>query len=705
MRLFLVCVLIILQNITVLQAINCNYMQDIIDQYFPTQDTINALSGCKINVYPSTYTETLDYLCKSSPMYSLSVGFKNANVITSPFPWSYLDPDTQHTLSFAHNGTIGGAITSSNPTMSGECLEMKNYVVNYLLTHTDAHLSELVNEDVDSGIYFAYLITHIKEENWDILRGLSDALAGKYVSEYGTTGYNFALTDGYDLYAYRNYNTSTNNLYMIYLRRNYSNANYSVCFVTTSLDHLSTTSILRQNAVAIENNQLVYIPSKGRIVKILNFSTTSDKGYMKYTTPVVAPATSVWNWESFPIMRGISDDACQTYSQAPATGFTYSNHGFIHGIQGIDVYTHKANHEPSGLWDYPALYAPYTITPKQGYKIQSSAQDDAIINGTLCDNTPYGSLSSGITYWIGYWLMNSQSLQDAFGSNFSKVLSAKCDNWYYEPIPENPTKTGISGDPLPSVDNCTRPMEFGKMYAITLKPGETITNFQWDNSRKPATGNFNLQSNFFSYNSAADYEVVDVINVSKAILPYKEIGVFDGETCIGATAVEQYPVQILLYTEGHEGHTLTFRGVTENGLVTEVNPVVQSYDTKSGRYEDKMLVAGEVGYQITKMEEKSISNDGNVPAMVSSHSIYPNPFNPTTTIQFSLTATTHVNISIYDCKGRKVKSLLSGEVPSGKHFMPWNGTDNNNQKVSSGIYFCQIEAGSKEITQKMVLMK
>jgi Secretion system C-terminal sorting domain len=85
---------------------------------------------------------------------------------------------------------------------------------------------------------------------------------------------------------------------------------------------------------------------------------------------------------------------------------------------------------------------------------------------------------------------------------------------------------------------------------------------------------------------------------------------------------------------------------------------------------------------------------------------YPNPFNPSTTIEFSFNNEQNEQISlvIYNSKGQKIKDLpviLTGIEGSAI----WNGIDDSNQPVSSGVYFYRIKAGEFEQTKKMMLLK
>jgi hypothetical protein len=84
---------------------------------------------------------------------------------------------------------------------------------------------------------------------------------------------------------------------------------------------------------------------------------------------------------------------------------------------------------------------------------------------------------------------------------------------------------------------------------------------------------------------------------------------------------------------------------------------------------------------------------------------YPNPFNPSTTISFSLPETHEVHLGIYSIDGRRVCTLASGLKPAGRYEIQWEGRDDRDRAVASGIYFYRFEAGAFSETRKMVLMK
>jgi hypothetical protein len=84
---------------------------------------------------------------------------------------------------------------------------------------------------------------------------------------------------------------------------------------------------------------------------------------------------------------------------------------------------------------------------------------------------------------------------------------------------------------------------------------------------------------------------------------------------------------------------------------------------------------------------------------------YPNPFNPSTTIEYSIPSDGMVKLCVYNLRGQKVKDIINGEQLRGIHKTVWDGRDRNNRSVSSGIYFLRLESGGKTTVRKAMLMK
>lgn len=85
---------------------------------------------------------------------------------------------------------------------------------------------------------------------------------------------------------------------------------------------------------------------------------------------------------------------------------------------------------------------------------------------------------------------------------------------------------------------------------------------------------------------------------------------------------------------------------------------------------------------------------------------FPNPFNPSTTISYNLKEKSNVTLEIFDILGRKIKSLVDGEIQSaGRHIVVWNGKNISGNSVSSGVYLYRIHANDFIETKKMLLIR
>jgi hypothetical protein len=84
---------------------------------------------------------------------------------------------------------------------------------------------------------------------------------------------------------------------------------------------------------------------------------------------------------------------------------------------------------------------------------------------------------------------------------------------------------------------------------------------------------------------------------------------------------------------------------------------------------------------------------------------YPNPFNPSTTIMYEIVGTSEIRIRIFDTRGALIRDLLNESQPAGLHQVVWDGTDNGQVHVSSGMYISVVQCGGQVLSRKMILMK
>ncbi len=84
---------------------------------------------------------------------------------------------------------------------------------------------------------------------------------------------------------------------------------------------------------------------------------------------------------------------------------------------------------------------------------------------------------------------------------------------------------------------------------------------------------------------------------------------------------------------------------------------------------------------------------------------YPNPFNPATTIAYSIDRTRHISIEVYDPLGHKIRTLWAGSQGAGDHNIQWDGTDDKGRMVSSGVYLYRLLTDNNVETRKMMLLR
>lgn len=97
------------------------------------------------------------------------------------------------------------------------------------------------------------------------------------------------------------------------------------------------------------------------------------------------------------------------------------------------------------------------------------------------------------------------------------------------------------------------------------------------------------------------------------------------------------------------------------------------------------------------------------PTVARDFTVHPNPFNPVTTIKYSLDVPANVTIEIYDVAGRCVKTLKNDRQPAGEYTVSWGGKDNLGNAVTSGVYFAKLaigDPGNRAVeTRKLILLR
>lgn len=84
---------------------------------------------------------------------------------------------------------------------------------------------------------------------------------------------------------------------------------------------------------------------------------------------------------------------------------------------------------------------------------------------------------------------------------------------------------------------------------------------------------------------------------------------------------------------------------------------------------------------------------------------FPNPFRSSTSISYSISTTSKVDLSVFDSAGRLVKDLATGRTVAGVHIVHWDGTDNSGERTPAGVYFVRLITGDNTATRKLTLVR
>jgi probable HAF family extracellular repeat protein len=188
----------------------------------------------------------------------------------------------------------------------------------------------------------------------------------------------------------------------------------------------------------------------------------------------------------------------------------------------------------------------------------------------------------------------------------------------------------------------------------------------------------------------------DMTPFGKIIVGGSFSGPTSGDAFIWDSTNGMRKLQTVLQTEyGLDLTGWTFQnasGITPNG-----NVIVGHGINPSGKQEAFRVVLNK---PLTGMKEnKNLIDDFELGQN------YPNPFNPTTIISYQLPDAGEVNVSVYNLLGQKIKTLVDSYQNAGEHSFIWNGTDDSNKSVGSGIYFYSLLTNETCLQKKMLLLR
>ncbi len=249
-------------------------------------------------------------------------------------------------------------------------------------------------------------------------------------------------------------------------------------------------------------------------------------------------------------------------------------------------------------------------------------------------------------------------------------------------------------------------------YALNSNNGQStieldLSAFAQDSTTVNDTSGF-LQTPKFIAENAAPLELNYRIGMTKLEESDSLDGTLAGVNVVLMDGITETPVRVLKqhslldYVTSAIDSSFYFNlifdlsGLESRSLYLQLTPVLTG-TVKSSRVQ--MYLAGsETG--IPKPANVKAEQIKATPSTYTLHPVYPNPFNPTTTINFELPVATHVKIIVYSASGEKVRELVNAPMSAGSHHIQFDGSN-----LATGLYFCEMKAGNFQQVQKMLLVK
>lgn len=417
--------------------------------------------------------------------------------------------------------------------------------------------------------------------------------------------------------------------------------------------------------------------------------TISDMGAVSTCTDIKECQGNHWNWVSFPRIGNMVSDISDNISDVLDMDDLYP-------IYGFDPMMHISSFEYPECSFYCEGWQPeVNIYSAVGYKVYRYDDSNFYIplEGYRLSNTYQFSINANLDKWLGYWIPETRNIEDAFNGLWDYVNTIEAEDWFY--------RKPVNGFYTPSSSTEGKNLEYGKMYILNI---DATTTWTWD---PPGGGGVNSSSErskpkFFVFADQPDYLAVDILDIDDNI---EEIGIFQGNTCIGASVVDSSSVQVLAYIDPNlrDSPELSLQ-YYEQGRAGAIVKECWVYDETNDEFKIEKPKINAQGYLLLSLKTEYPQNDCPVPG---SHLYqnHPNPFNPETTIEFYLAEeASDPSLEIYNVKGQIVKSFkLCGY--SGNCSITWDGRSNTGSFVSSGIYFYKLESNLGSISRKMIMMK
>jgi len=325
----------------------------------------------------------------------------------------------------------------------------------------------------------------------------------------------------------------------------------------------------------------------------------------------------------------------------------------------------------------------------EGYKIHMKSPQTVEFCGTPVDPMTTMALEAGWS-WVSY-LPDVCLSPDMATASISDCL--------------NIVKDGVGGFYIPGVINAMDDMCPGEGYSIHLDCPDTLIYPEAGSgplakqSKQQHLSSMNT-SHFAIPQSTSDFHAVVVI-AEDVLEDGDEVAVFNSSGMIlGSSRVQGNITPISVWSDDEQTEMLDGYKSGDEMMLRIWRQSENCEITPEFEIMDGSKLLGNSPYTVIRLGLEAI-----IPAEFELSVNYPNPFNPTTTIEFSLPKADDIEMNIYNVLGQKVKNLYAGPIEAGNHSLIWDGKDENGNPVSSGIYIYNLTSKQGTDAKKMVLIK
>ncbi len=400
------------------------------------------------------------------------------------------------------------------------------------------------------------------------------------------------------------------------------------------------------------------------------------------------------NWISFPALNVRTDEMDRfknVFDGIEARDFTklYSGH--------LGETDHYVVSDEGGFYNLI-----YQIQRPLGYQLTLKSAFTVDISGfdlpenypiTLTRDPNNGIISAPLYNWVGYFLPKPMTAWEAFASVLDKIDEIKAKNW----------TTIKTNGVWSNYNNPSFTISYGDMVMVHCTQTVTTTLGNGGSSQQASAPRQTAQS--FFYIEEEDYIplFIDLNNESKS--QPSEIGLYINGICQGAAVVDDIVVQLNAYVLNdsidYDSADISFVLHYENKSAPKMIQTYSLFDKIEKKFisRDLDMSTKERFYTVKLNDIPEIEYE------TALNSNYPNPFNPSTIIAFSLKEDSKVELSIFNVKGQKVSTLSNDYLKKGNHSIVWNGKDNSGRLCSSGVYFYRLKVNNQVFSRKMLMMK